>query len=276
MTHSERAYVSEIEAWRQQREVELRAPDGWLSLTGLYLLVDGRYTVGSDAASEVMLPESSPQRLGEIEFHAGQAMLTITTDAAVLVDGTPLRTARLEDNSGGRRPTLVTAGTVSFFIHKFGSQHAVRVKDSTNPAIQAFGGRRWFPVRPHYRLQAKFSAFADPKEIRIGTMVNTDSIYHSIGSVDFELDGQRMQLLASPGSAANQLFIVFRDATAGIESYGAARFLSADVGKDGSMDLDFNKAYNPPCAFMPFATCPLPPRENILPIRIPAGELHTA
>lgn len=276
MTQSESAYTSEIETWRHKREVELRAPDGWLSLTGLYLLVDGGYTVGSDAASDVVLPTNSPQRLGEIEYQAGEARLTVTTDAAVLVDGIPLRTARLEDNSGGRHPTLVTVGTVSFFIHKFGSQHAVRVKDSANPGIQAFGGRRWFPVQPHFRRQGIFTAFADPKEIRIGTMANIDSIYRSIGSVDFELDGQRMQLLASQGSTENQLFIVFRDATAGIESYGAARFLSADLSHTGSVDLDFNKAYNPPCAFTPYATCPLPPRENILPIRIAAGELYSA
>lgn len=268
------AYITEIEAWRRQREADLRTPDGWLSLTGLYVLGEGTYTVGSDLASDVVLPASAPTRLGEIAFHAGEALLTITTDAAVLVDGVPLRSAQLIDNAGGRRPTLVTEGTVSFFIHRFGNQHAVRVKDSTNPAIAAFEGRRWFPVQPQYRVQGEFTPFADPYEVQIGTVVNTASTYRSIGAVAFELGGHKLQLLASAGGAPNQLFFVLRDATAGVETYGAARFLTTDVAPDGSVDLDFNKAYNPPCAFTPYATCPLPPRDNILPVRIAAGELY--
>jgi uncharacterized protein len=271
-------YAGEIDAWRRQREAELRAPDGWLSLTGLYLLADGSHTVGSDVASDVVLPANAPSRLGDIAFHAGEALLTVTTDtmtdAAVLVDGEQKRLVRLVDNTGGRRPTLVTVGTVSFFIHRFGNQHAVRVKDNANPAIHAFAGRRWFPIQPQYRIKGIFTFFIDPQAIRIGTVLNTDSIYRSIGAIDFELEGRKLQLLASAGGAPGQLFIVFRDATAGEETYSAARFLSADVAPDGSVDLDFNKAYNPPCAFTPYATCPLPPRENILPVRIAAGELY--
>lgn len=124
------------------------------------------------------------------------------------------------------------------------------------------------------RVHGSFTPFADPQEIRIGTVVNTDSVYRSIGAIDFELGGRKLQLLASAGGAPDQLFIVLHDATAGQETYGAARFLTADVAPDGSVDLDFNKAYNPPCAFTPYATCPLPPRENILTVRIAAGELY--
>jgi uncharacterized protein len=193
----------------------------------------------------------------------------------VLVDGVPLRSAQLVDNAGGRRPSLVSAGTVSFFIHRFGDQHAVRVKDSANPAIAAFEGRRWFPAQLQYRVQGKFAPFAEPQEIRIGTVVNTASTYHSIGAVDFELGGRKLQLLAAAGGGPHQLLIVLRDATAGKETYGAARFLAVNVAPDGSVDLDFNKAYNPPCAFTPYATCPLPPLNNILPVRIPAGELYS-
>ena len=267
-------YGVQIEAWRRQRETELRAPDSWLSLTGLYLLADGTHTIGSDPANDIVLPATAPERLGEIELRDCEALLTVATDAAVLVDSAPLRAAQLMDNGNGRRPTLVTVGSVSFFIHKFGDQRAVRVKDSANPAIAAFSGRRWFPVRPEYRVQGIYTPFAAPQEIRIGTVVNTDSVYRSVGAIDFELEGRKLQLLASAGGAPDQIFIVLRDATAGEETYGAARFLTADVAPDGSVDLDFNKAYNPPCAFTPYATCPLPPRANILSIRIPAGELY--
>jgi uncharacterized protein len=268
------AYIGEIEAWRRQREAELRTPDGWLSLTGLYLLGEGSHTVGSDSTSDVILPASAPSHLGKIAFYGGEALLTVTTAAAVLIDGVALRSAQLVDNVGGRRPILVTAGTVSFFVHRFGDQHAVRIKDSANPAIASFAGRRWFPVQPQYRVQGEFTPLADPQEIRIGTIVNTESTYRSIGAVDFELQGRTLQLLASAGGGPDQLFIVLRDATAGKETYGAARFLVADVTPDGSVDLDFNKAYNPPCAVTPYATCPLPPPNNILPVRIPAGELY--
>ena len=267
-------YIARIEQWRQQREADLRAPDGWLSLAGLFMLAEGRHTIGSAAENDIRLPTGAPAHVGEIVFQSGNAVLAVTAAAPVQVDGVPARTVALIDNGNHRRPTLVTTGSVTFFIHKFGDQHAVRVKDSSNPAIQSFGGRRWFAIKPAYRVAGKFTPFDAINEVPIGTVANTTSVYRSAGAVAFTLHGQPLRLLAASGAAARQLFIVLRDATAGHETYAAARFLTVDIAGDGSVDIDFNKLYNPPCAFTPYATCPLPPAANILPVRIEAGELH--
>lgn len=269
------SYVAFVEQWRQEREAELRAADGWLSLAGLFLLSDGgRYTIGSAADNEILLPPGAPARLGELHFADGAAHLAVAEGQPAQINGAALRSARLTDNSGGRRPTLVTSGSVTFFIHHFGDEYAVRVKDSANPAIQAFGGRRWYAVDPAWRAVGRFTPFAAEQAIPIGTVANTAALYRAAGVVDFALGGRPLRLLAAAGSSPGSLWIVLRDATAKDETYGAARFLHPTVDAAGNVDLDFNRAINPPCAFTPFATCPLPPPENILPVRIEAGELR--
>jgi uncharacterized protein (DUF1684 family) len=266
------AYIAEIEAWRQAREAGLAAPDSWLALTGLFFLADGVHSVGSAAACDIRLPAGAPAQLGSLDFHDGQAMLHVTTDVPVLADGAPIETVRLTDNRDGAA-TLVTVGTVTFFIHHVGGQFAVRVRDSRNPAIAAFTGCVWFPVRPEYRVVGRLVRHPAPVDVPIKTVVQTAMTYPSVGWVEFELQGRALRLLARAGGP-DQLTFVLRDATAGEETYAQARFLSADLLGDDQVVMDFNKAYNPPCAFTPFATCPLPPPENILPVRIEAGERY--
>lgn len=267
------AYIVGIERWRWEREAALRAPDGWLALTGLFGLTEGRHTIGSASGNDILLPASAPAYLGEIEFENGATTLKVTSDAPVLIDDVPRRAARLMDNGDHKQPTLVTIGAVTFFVHHFGNQYALRIKDSENPAIRSFGGCRWFPVEPEYRVQGHLTLFADVHEEPIGTVVNTPTVYRSIGAVEFALQGQPLRLLVTNSGTPGQFSVVLRDATAGQETYAPARFLTVDVGTDGAVVIDFNKAYNPPCAFTPYATCPLPPPANILPVRIEAGEL---
>lgn len=267
-------YSVEIGQWRWQREADLRAPDNWLSLAGLFVLVEGSHTIGSAGDNAIVLPASAPAHLGEIVFSTGKASLAVTTAAPVLIDGTPARVARLVDSGTHPQPTLVTIGSVTFFVHRFGDQYAIRVKDSANPAIRTFGGCRWFAVKPEYRVPGRFTRFDAPHAIPIDTVLKTTAVYRSVGAVDFEIQGRSLRLLASEGGISGQLSIVLRDTTAGHETYRPARFLTVDVEDDGSAIVDFNKAYNPPCAFTPYATCPLPPPANILPMRIEAGELY--
>lgn len=268
-------YMTEIEAWRKQREADLRAPDSWLSLAGLFVLKEGLNTIGSDLANDVVLPAHAPTDLGTIEFYDDKATLTVSTKTTVLVDGVPAQRATLTDNGHRKKPTLVTVGSITFFIHHFSDQYAIRVKDSTNSAIQAFTGCVWFPVKPEYRVEGQFTRHAAPQVIPIKTTINTDTAYESVGIVTFELLGQPLQFLAQDYGIPGQLAIVFRDATSGKQTYGAARFLNIDLHEDETVVVDFNKAYNPPCAFTPYATCPLPPRENVLSIPIEAGELYS-
>jgi len=261
-SESTSAYFASIEEWRHQREAELCAPDGWLSLAGLFMLTEGRLHIGSALDSDILLPESSPPAVGEISFHAGKATLSVTTSHPVLSNGAPVHTVELEDNSNHKQPTVITVGSVSFFVHKFGEHYAIRIKDSANPAIQAFSGCVWYEIQPSYCVTGKFTHFDDTQTIPIATVANTTTLYRGIGAVDFVLHDQPLRLLATVGADRNHLFLVLRDVTSGQETYAPARFLTASVDAAGSVELDFNKAYNPPCAFTPYATCPLPPPAN--------------
>lgn len=277
-------YLAEIVAWRQAREAELRAPDSWFSLVGLFILRDGYHAIGSSDNNDILLPASAPAEVGILEFRNGQATLNITTNAPVLVDGVsvapvlvngaPTQSVVLVDNHDRQKPTLVTIGTVTFFLHNFGDQYAIRVKDSNSPAIAAFTGCDWFAIKPDYRVQGHFTRHATPRAIPIKTIVDTNSKYKSVGVIEFTLQGQPLRLLATDYGVPNQLSVILRDATSGKETYGPVRFLTVDLAADDSVVIDFNKAINPPCAFSPFATCPLPPRENNLLVPIAAGERY--
>ena len=213
MTESERSsYVTEIEAWRAKREQDLRAPDSWLSLAGLFHLYDGHFTIGSDASNEIVLPPSAPEQIGTLDFQAGQATLTITCTESVLVDGKTMRQATLVDNGNRKSPTLVTTGSVTFFVHSFGEQFGIRIKDSANPAIAAFGGCRWYEVKPEYRLCGRYIAHEAPNAIPIQTTVQVADVYKSVGAVEFELAGEVLRLLVQDYGVTNQRAIVLRDA----------------------------------------------------------------
>jgi hypothetical protein len=265
-------YVTEIATWRNKMDDDLRAPDGWLSLTGLFELREGEQTIGSAETCDVALPASAPAQLGTLTFKDNQTHLKITTEATVWVDGAPAREATLrDDGDGAQTPTKVTIGTLTFFVHSYDGRSAIRVKDSANPNIAAFTGRVWFEVNPAYRVRGQF--VPQPQTVQIATMVNTVSDYQSPGLVTFELHGQPLQLLVTT-RRGNKLYVLMRDATSGKQTYGAVRFLTIEVDDEGVADVDFNKAYSPPCAFTPYATCPLPPRQNILPVAIEAGEQY--
>lgn len=264
-------YSQQIEAWRKKREDGLRAADGWLSLAGLFILQEGEYSVGSDEGNAIVLPASAPAMLGTIVFSQGKAVLTVTTDTAVLANGVPVDVVEMADNRPGQRPTLISVGSVSFFVHKFGNESAIRVKDSTSPALENFAGCIWYEIDPNYRVLGKLKR-QEVTAIPVRTVAQTAIDYESIGAVEFELSGKPLQLLATATSKPNELYIILRDATAGRETYGAGRFLYAEIDAGDNVTLDFNKAYNPPCAFTPYATCTLPPRANILPVEIRAGE----
>lgn len=268
------AYRQQIETWRKDREAALRAPEGWLSLAGLFMLQDGDYRLGSGDGNDLVLPSSAPTQLGTLSYQAGKAVLHVTTNTPVLVNGVPLDTVEMVDNRDGQRPTVVKIGNISFNLHRFGDEVALRVRDSDNPAIAEFAGCQWYEIKPDYRALGRLARQNAPTPISVTTSVKTTAQYQSVGAVEFELLGQPLKLLGSATSNPNELFIILRDATAGRETYGAGRYLYAPVDEDGNVTLDFNKAYSPPCAFTPYATCSLPPAENILRVAIEAGELY--
>lgn len=266
------AYRHEIDAHRAEREKRLRAEDGWLALVGLSWLEPGDNPFGSDPGNRVVLPPGLPPSAGSLIYEDGTVRLLALPAVEITLDGHRVQDQILRDDAEGK-PDLLRLGRISFHVIKRGERHAVRIKDLESPARKTFTALDYFPLDPAYRLRASFKAFSEPRRVTIPTVLGTELTLHAPGSIEFSIGGRNHSLLALvEDPAERELWFIFRDATSGRETYGAGRYLYADLADDGSVILDFNKAFNPPCAFTSFATCPLPPLENRLGIPIPAGE----
>ena len=264
------AYRTEIETWRKQRQARLIAPDGWTTLVGLHWLKEGENPVGSDESNAVVLPGSAPARLGVITLRNGKATLK-TYGQAVQVNGKAASRAELKSDHKGQAPDKVALGPVTFFIIDRAGKIGVRVRDERSPARLRFAGLRWYPVRPEWRISAKWVKYDQPKQVRYSTTAGIVDMLDTLGYAEFSRNGRTFRLEGTDDGDA--LLFVFRDTTAGKTTYPAARFLRMPVPNGNSITLDFNMAYNPPCVFTPYATCPLPQPGNRLPFAIPAGEL---
>ena len=267
------AYEAELMTWRQQKDESLIASTGWLALAGLYWLAEGKNTIGSDLNCDVILPDGAPMHLGAIDFQHGQARLKVTCPEPVQVDGAPALDLPLLADSVEGGPSHVTIGDVTFAIIQRSDQTAVRVWDARQPARLAFSGRLWFPVDARYRTTAVFHQHEPLRSAEVANTLGMMVAMDNPGWVDFDLADQSFRLEAFAGGD-NTLWFIFRDGTSGVETYGAGRYLYALLRPDGAVDLDFNRAYNPPCAFTPYATCPRPPAGNTLAVRIEAGERY--
>lgn len=271
MTQSD-AYCREIERWHAARLERLTAPNGWLSLVGLEWLKPGVNRIGSAADNDIVLAKA-PAHLGSIEWAAdGTLSLTLDPASRVTVDGRHVAHATLRDDSHPK-PTEVTFGTVSFIAIARDERKGLRVRDSEAATRTEFTGIERFDVDPAWRIVAEWQPLDPPFQLATGTVIGTIERYPAPGRAVFERDGRRhvvYPVLEAPGD--RQLFLIFADATSGKETYGASRFLYADMPSAGGIVLDFNQAYNPPCAFTPYATCPLAPPENRLDLRVLAGE----
>ena len=267
-------YEQEIAEWRTQQEKNLRSESSWLTVVGLWWLQAGDNSVGAGSNKQVQLPVGVPENLGVITWHKEQLMIRFTEseqvslDHKVVVKGQsyPLQT------DDAPQKTLVNIGkNVEFFIIKRPNGMGVRVKDKESEARKNFKGRAWYPAQKNFVIEASWVALPSPKEIVVPDVLGNKSTEKVTGYVSFQKDGKTYHLY--PNSMEDGLFFVFRDATSGKGTYGAGRFLSTELpNKQGKVILDFNKAVSPPCAFTHFATCPLPPKENILPMSIEAGE----
>lgn len=265
------AYTQQITAWRAQRVERLKAPDGWLSLIGLHWLKDGRNTVGRAKDNDVVLAKG-PQHLGAITLKAGKATIELASTAGATIDGKKAKSAVLLDDSHDK-PTIVAFGSANFYLVERSGQYGLRVKDSAAEARTHFTGIDNFGIDPSWRIEANWVAFDPPHTLETPNVLGQTDKFPVPGKAVFTRDGKTYEVqpvLEEPG--AKQLFLIFADRSSGKETYGAGRFLYADMPKDGKIVLDFNKAYNPPCAFTPYATCPLAPPENRLDATVAAGE----
>ena len=269
------SYQKEIESWRLEREANLKKDGSWLTVAGLYWLREGESTVGADPENDFVLPEgTAPAFVGAFNHEDGKVSFRAQDGVTVARKGKedqPLSTAALEPGE----KNAIALGKLSMWVHASGPRLAIRLRDLDSPIRKEFTGLSWFPVEPAYRVTAKFTPYPKPKDVEILNMLGDIEKYRSPGIVDFELHGQAIRMepvLNSDG----KLWFIFKDGTSGKQTYPSARFLQAEAPKDGTVVVDFNKAYNPPCAFNPFTTCPMPPKENRLKIRIEAGEKNYA
>jgi len=280
----EPAWQEAVAAWKQARFARLQRPDGWLTLVGLAWLKPGDNSIGSDPASAVVLPAGkAPARLGTLQLSGSGDHRTLRFRAeqgvSVTHEGAPVSILELvsdADAGADSGPTVLAHGSLTFFAIRRGDRLGVRIKDSEAATLKAFRGLDYFPLEAKWRLPARFEPAPEPTEIPIPNALGFDEPILSPGHVVFSIDGHEHRLLALDDTGDGRLFLVFGDKTNGKETYGGGRFLYTDPPENGRVELDFNRAYNPPCVFTPYATCPLPPRENRLPLRIEAGEKNYA
>lgn len=270
------AYQAEIEAAWAEREAALTAEDGWLTLTGLTWLKPGANTLGTAQNSDVWLPDGVANA-GVLVLNEDGAVTLVPSDGADLtINDVPAVEQPLAVDSGGS-PDLVRSGRAIFYLIARGQRLGVRVKDPESPARREFTGIEHFPLDSERSVTAVFEPYPEPREVAIPTVIGEPSTMLAPGLLRFEIAGEPLSLEPYVSSPEDRdLFIVFRDATSGDTSYGAGRFLSAELVEDtNQVVLDFNLAINPPCAFTPYATCPLPTPENTLFIPIEAGEMYS-
>ena len=269
-----KAYVASIKAWHAGRLERLQRPTGWLSLVGMHWIEEGPTRVGTNPKFTTRL-SVGPSEIGTLIQHKdGRLELQPMPDAGVLIDGQPASgpVTLASDEKGPPTEVGFNNGDASFIVIKRGGKYALRVRDKLAPTLTQFTGIDTFPIDPAWRFKAKFTPHPPGKTIDIVNILSMVEPMANPGTLTFEKDG-KSHTLETIDEGDGQLFVVFADGTSGHETYPAARFLYADpAGPDGTTVLDFNKAYNPPCAFTLFSTCPTPPLSNRLPLRIEAGE----
>ncbi len=270
------AYRQDIEQWQQRRLQRPKADDGWLTLCGLFWLGPGANTIGSDSTSMVILPRGKgPAHLGFLDLaQDGSVTFKALRGEKALYKDSAVTSMILHNDQEEAGPTILRTGSVSFYAIKRGDQYGVRMKDTDNPARVNFRGLQYFPIDPKWRVEATFEPYNPPKQLHLSSVIGTVEVDSCPGALTFEIDGKQLRLDAvMEEGTTDQLFIMFGDRTNGKETYSNGRQVYTPLpDKDNHVILDFNKAYNWPCVFTSYATCPIPPRQNQLDIAVEAGE----
>jgi hypothetical protein len=265
------SYAKSLARWKQERIADLKR--NWLPLAGLYWLKQGENSFGSDPASRVLLPTSAhaPVHAGVFILKGGETWVRVQKGARVTSGGRRVRELKLAADDPGPE-TVLELGSLRLHVIKRYQRYGIRIKDLASPEVKKFAGLSYFAVGSGYLVAGIFEP-APGKKVTIPDVTGDVNEVEVPGVVRFELQAREFTLTPLP-SGKDRLFFILEDQTKGKETYPAGRYLYTDTPKDGKVVLDFNRAYNPPCAFTAYATCPLPPKENKLPIRIEAGEKY--
>jgi uncharacterized protein (DUF1684 family) len=264
-------YKNEIKEWRKKRLKNLKSEDGWLNLAGLYWLEKGKNTIGSDSSNDVVFPDKSPENLGyvrlkndEVTFHTKEGAI-VANKAGEQVKQTKM------NHDQEKNTTILQHGPLKWFIIKRDDKLGIRLRDLMSPLLKKLDSIPAFPVKPGWKVEAEFIPYKQKRFMEVPNVLGGTYKEQVHGKLKFKIEDTTYTLL--PMGDRKHLFLVFGDQTNAEETYGGGRFLSVPAPDESNKTIiDFNKAYNPPCAFTPYATCPLPPRENFLPVKIKAGE----
>ena len=261
---------SEVMSWRQERAERLRTSErSWLNLAGLFWLKEGDNTFGSAPDRSFILPPGAPPRAGSFHFQRGQVTVTPEPGVELTCNGGSLPENPLLDDQQ-EQPDFLYLDRFILVVIRRGTATLIRLWDKDNPDRQAFSGLNFYPYNPQYRLTAQYTGYAPSKRVRQKDIIGEVSDLDMLGYLTFSLGGKQYRLDAEDGGEG--LFIAFRDQTNAAATYAGGRYLLTEKPKDGLVVLDFNKAFNMPCAYTLYATCGLPTPENRLPIPIEAGE----
>jgi uncharacterized protein (DUF1684 family) len=266
----EEIYFRSIEEWRASLDASIRKEDGWLALAGLFWLHEGDNTFGSAHTNDIVLPDVSPPRLGSYFLDGGQVSLRARHGEGLLLDGQAATDSVLAPDISGD-PTRISSGPLTMIVIRRGERLGIRLWDNGRSERQTFARRSWYPTDLAWRVKASFEAHDPPMTLAIPNVLGDWSNEVSAGSITFEREG-RPHRLEAVQTEAGELWLIFADRTNDVETYPSGRFLICPLPEHGRVTVDFNRAYNPPCAFTEYATCPLPPRQNVLHIRVEAGE----
>jgi len=265
----EGSYVTEINQWHQKRVESLKSEEGWLNLAGLFWLKEGANTFGSDKGNDIVFPAKASHKIGTLVLKDDKVSFQADPSAKVNLIKAEATPGFVFDEGN---TTTMEQGSLRWFIIKRGPKYGIRLRDLEHPILTDFHGIDRFNVKESWKVSARLEKPETPRTIAITDVLGLVSQQSLVGHAVFEFQGKTYRLAATD-AGGGRLFIIFKDKTASHETYGAGRFLYTDKPDEtGKVVLDFNKSINPPCAFSPFATCPLPPAENNLPIRIEAGE----
>ncbi len=266
----EEAYLESLNDWKHRRLERLRSSKGWLNLAGLYWLEEGKNTFGSDPSNDLIFPEKAAPFCGSIHLEADRITLHVRQGVELTHEGSQMEELELFSDWTENR-TIIRQGDLSWYVIRRDNRHGVRLRDLKHPRLEELDYIPSYPVETDYVVEAELLPFNENRTMEVATPVEGYmEEYECPGELHFRLKGEN--LILYPFVSGEGYFLVFADETTGLETYGAGRFLYASPDSTGRIILDFNRAYNPPCAFSPFATCPMPPRENFLGVAVEAGE----
>ena len=266
---SDEAYAASVNTWRAEHEASYRR--GYVTIAGLHTLKEGANSAGSARTNDVVLPASVPATIGRFILTGDQVRYEPAPNTPVVIGGQPVRAPVDLHDDATAAPDELAVGDVRLVVHPSGDTRSIRVRDPNGAEAKGFLGFTWFPIDTKYRVTGRFIADAKPGKAKVLNTYGDVDEYATEGVVEFSLEGRTVRLRPFT-TRPKRFYFVFRDASSGHETYEAARFLYADLADDGTTVLYFNQAYNPPCAFNPFTTCPIPLAENRLAVKILAGE----